>query len=95
MKALKLWMATHFKSSKRRHLRDLQVFSLRARLDGDGRLVLTNGKPCQRCHETLQSWQIRDIYYSGDGGEIKACGPDDYYRPTGGDRWLGRMGSQR
>ena len=91
MKVLKMWMAINFRTSKRRHLRSLKIFSLRGKLTSSGELLLSNGKPCKRCHETLQSWNIHDVYYSSDSNQIVSCRWGDVYEPTGGDRRLGRL----
>lgn len=88
MKALKIWMGKHYKSSKLRSLRHIEIYSLRAKLNESGNIVLSFAKPCLRCHQSLTKWGIKNIYYSNHDGHIVQCQPDDVYELSGGDRRL-------
>lgn len=86
MKALKLWLDQNCKSSKLKKLRWVKVFSIRARLLDDGKLLLSNAKPCIFCYQSLTKWGFRKIYFSTENGNISKCDPKDSYKPSSGDR---------
>jgi len=86
IKALKMWISMHCKSANLKILKKITLYSLKAKLDDNMNLILSYGKPCLRCHQSLIKWNIKKVYYSNDEGSIIQCNNDTKYRLSYGDR---------
>jgi hypothetical protein len=74
MNALKMLFSEKFRSSKFRRLRNIKLYSIRAKIDKyTKQFQIANAKPCLRCMLMLSKWKIPKVYYSTDDGNVISC----------------------